>query len=169
MRTTFSFFFLALILCFGFISCQKENEAHSFQVMLTDAPYDAQEVNVEIKEVQVKYSNENEAWSTLNTNASIYNLLALQNNVQAALANGNSPEGTIKELRLILGSANSIKIADQTFPLTIPSGAESGLKIKVDKKLAASLNKLVVDFDAGLSVVKTESGEYQLKPVLKIK
>jgi hypothetical protein len=85
------------------------------------------------------------------------------------LATGNNDGGTIKELRLVLGTANTIKIDNQVYPLTIPGGAESGLKIKVNKKLAATLDRLVVDFDAGLSVVKTRNGEYKLKPVLKIK
>jgi hypothetical protein len=163
---------LVLTICslLGFVSCQKDNNnTSSFKVMLTDAPYDAQEVNVEIKEVLVKYAGEKEGWTTLNTNAGIYNLLALQNNVQAVLATGNNAGGTIKELRLVLGSANTIKIANQTYPLTIPNGAEAGLKIKVNKKLAATLDNLVVDFDAGLSVKKIGNGDYKLKPVLKIK
>jgi hypothetical protein len=137
--------------------------------MLTDAPYDAQEVNVDIREVVVKYSKDTTGWTPLTTNAGIYNLLALQNGVQTLLATGNHSGETVKELRLILGSENTVKIGNQTYPLTIPNGSESGLKIKVNKKLSTSLDHLVVDFDAGLSIVKTGNHEYKLKPVLKIK
>lgn len=137
--------------------------------MLTDAPFDAQEVNVDIREVVVNYAKDSTDWVPLTANAGIYNLLALQNGVQTLLATGNNPGGTIKELRLILGAGNTIKIDNQTYPLTIPSGSESGLKIKVNKKLATSLDKLVVDFDAGLSIIKTGNNEYKLKPVLKLK
>jgi hypothetical protein len=137
--------------------------------MLTDAPFDAQEVNVDIREVVVKYAKDSEGWVPLNTNAGVYNLLALQNGVQMLIATGNNPGGTIKELRLILGSNNTIKINNQRYPLTIPSGSESGLKIKLNKKLSTSLDKLVIDFDAGLSIFKNGNNDYKLKPVLKLK
>jgi hypothetical protein len=55
------------------------------------------------------------------------------------------------------------------YPLTIPSGSESGLKLKVDKKLNGSLDSLIIDFDAALSIHQLGTGNYQLKPVLKIK
>jgi Domain of unknown function (DUF4382) len=55
------------------------------------------------------------------------------------------------------------------YPLTIPSGSESGLKIKLSKKLNAQLDSVVIDFDAALSILKTGVGDYKLKPVLKIK
>ena len=168
MKTCFSvFLFSCLIL--GIFSCQKENTGQTFQVMLTDAPFDAQEVNVEIKEVWVNYAKDSSGWVALKTTAGIYNLLALQNGVQTVLATGNNTGGTIRELRFILGTANTIKINNEIYPLTIPSGAESGLKIKVNKKLASTLDNLVVDFDAGLSIIKTGRNDYKLRPVLKIK
>jgi hypothetical protein len=68
-----------------------------------------------------------------------------------------------------LGNDNSIKIGTVVYPLTIPSGSESGLKIKVNKKLHASIDSLLIDFDAALSIMLTGNGEYKLKPVLKIK
>ncbi|MDP4263584.1 MAG: DUF4382 domain-containing protein [Bacteroidota bacterium] len=56
-----------------------------------------------------------------------------------------------------------------TYPLTIPSGSESGLKIKLAKPLHATLDSLVIDFDAALSILQTGNGDYKLKPVLRIK
>jgi Domain of unknown function (DUF4382) len=55
------------------------------------------------------------------------------------------------------------------YPLTIPSGSESGLKIKVNKKLSATLETIIIDFDAALSIFQTGAGVFKLKPVLKIK
>ena len=167
MKTTLIASLLAL-LTIG-ISCKKDNAASSYNIYLTDAPFDAQEVNVELKEVVVKYSKDSTGWVKLNTNAGVYNLLALQNNVKTLIATGNNADGTLQEKRLVLGDSNTIKIADKVYPLNIPSGSESGLKLKIDKKLAASMSNLVVDFDAGLSIIKTGNGVYHLKPVLKIK
>jgi hypothetical protein len=72
-------------------------------------------------------------------------------------------------VRFVLGNDNSIKIDSIVYPLTIPSGSESGLKIKLNKQLNATLDSLVIDFDAALSILQTGTGEYKLKPVLKIK
>jgi hypothetical protein len=42
------------------------------------------------------------------------------------------------------------------------------LKIKVNKRLNGSLDSLLIDFDAALSIHQTGVGTYQLKPVLKV-
>ena len=106
--------------------------------------------------------------NTLNTNAAVYNLLKLQNGVDTLLASGTVQTGTLKEIRLILGTNNTVVVGGTSFPLTIPSGEESGLKIKVGKNVSAGLDSLVVDFDAALSI-KSEPGGYKLRPVLRIK
>ncbi len=166
-----------LMLCFvllagtlSFFSCKKDNTSgtSNLQVRLTDAPAAFDRVNVDIKEVRVNFRDDSIGWITLNTNAAIYNLLGLQNGVDTLLATGTVQTGTIKEIRLILGSNNTIVVGGVLFPLTIPSGSESGLKIKVGKKLNATLETLLIDFDAALSI-KLEGGGYKLRPVLKIK
>ena len=152
-----------------FNSCTKNNESTTVQIHLTDNPYNAEEVNVDIKEVRVKFRDDTTGWMTFDTHAGIYNLLALQNGVDTLLSVGTIPSNVVKEIRFILGSENSIKISGVVYPLTIPSGFESGLKIKVDKKLNGSLDSLLIDFDAALSIVLEGNGDYHLKPVLKVK
>jgi Domain of unknown function (DUF4382) len=169
--------FLVLVLLtaaavFSFNACKKDAEKSTLQIRLTDAPTALQEVNVDIKEVHVKFSDDslsNDGWITLATNAKIYNLLVLQNGIDTVLATGTLPTGVVKEIRLVLGSNNSVKDNGVVYPLTIPSGSESGLKIKVSKKLGATLETLIIDFDAALSVKKEGTGDYKLRPVLKIK
>lgn len=155
-----------------FMSCTKNNSDKSttVKIRLTDNPVIADEVNVDIKQVNVKFSDDStKGWVTLNTNAGIYNLLEFQHGVDTLLAVGVVPSDVIKEIGLVLGTDNSIKVAGIVFPLTIPSGSESGLKIKVNKQLNGSLDSLLIDFDAALSIHQTGAGVYQLKPVLKIK
>lgn len=154
----------------GIYSCSKDNKNTTLQVRLTDEPATFQEVNVDIREVKVKFaedSSENE-WVTLTTNARVYNLLTLQG-VDTALATGILPSNTVKQIRFILGPNNTIKDNGVVYPLVIPSGSESGLKIKVNKNLNASLETLVIDFDASLSVRKEGTGDYKLRPVIKVK
>lgn len=155
------------------IACQKENNGGNanttLKVRLTDAPIPADSVNVEILQVRVNFRNDSTGWVDLNTNAGIYDLLGLQNGVDTLLATGTIPSISVKEIRFVLGSNNSIVVAGVNYPLTIPSGSESGLKLKVNKQLNGSIDSLLIDFDAALSIHQTGAGEYKLKPVLKIK
>jgi hypothetical protein len=165
----------ATVLSLAIAACQKEssdsdgNGTTNLRVRLTDAPLAVQEVNVDITDVKVNFRNDSSGWTSLATNAAIYNLLGLQNGVDTLLAVGVVPTDTLKEIRLILGSNNTIMVDNVVYPLTIPSGSESGLKIKVGKKLNGTLDSLVIDFDAALSIHQTGNGTYMLKPVLKIK
>jgi hypothetical protein len=164
----------ALLLAIGsflfLTACQKENEGSTqLSVHLTDNPFNASEVNVDIREVRVNLRDDSTGWVNLTTRAGVYNLLDFQNGIDTVLAQGIIPTGTLKEIRFVLGTNNSIKIDSTVYPLTIPSGAESGLKIKLNKNLNASFDSLVVDFDAAMSIIQNGTGDYHLQPVLKIK
>ncbi|MEO6540551.1 MAG: DUF4382 domain-containing protein [Ferruginibacter sp.] len=167
---------LAAILFVGsiaFISCKKDNAegTSTLHVRLTDAPTTYEEVNVDIREVKVKFSDDslNTGWVTLATTPGIYKLLDLQNGVDTLLATGVFPFQTVKEIRFVLGPNNTIKDAGVVYPLTVPSGAESGLKLKINHALNETLETIIIDFDAALSVTKDGTGDYKLRPVLRIK
>lgn len=166
---------LLVILIAAFISffaCNKSQDtpgSSTVQIRMTDAPFDAEEVNVDLREVRILYKGDN-TWDTLQTNAGVYNLLQFQNGLDTLIATGPVPtNSTIKEMRFILGPNNSIKIDSIVYPLTIPSGSEHGLKIKLHKKTSRSIEDILVDFDANLSIHKTGNNQYVLKPVLKLK
>lgn len=170
------FLLTAITLIVLIVACSKNNNnqgTSNFNVRLTDGPTNLAEVNVDIREVRVKFSDDstnNNGWITLDTNAGVYDLLKLRNGVDTLIATAPLPKDVVKEIRLVLGSNNSIKDTfGVVYPLTIPSGSESGLKIKVSKKLNADLETLIIDFDAALSIFQTGAGDYKLKPVLKIK
>lgn len=156
-----------------FVACSKEkNEGKTtyLKINMTDNPVLADEVNVDIKQVRVRFSEDTvNGWTDLDTYASVYNLLGLQNGVDTLLAVGTVPTNTLREIRFVLGSNNSIVVGGVEYPLVVPSGSESGLKIKVNKNLNGTLDSLLIDFDAALSIHQTGSGTYMLKPVLKIK
>ena len=153
----------------GFIACNKDASTSHVNIRMTDAPGEWDEVNIDLKEVQLKLNSDSTHWVTLQTNAGIYNLLGLQNGVDSLIAAGtfNTSE-TVKEIRLIVGTENSISVNGQTYQLTIPSGAETGLKIKINKRLAASIENVLIDFDAALSI-RQETDGYKLQPVITVK
>lgn len=164
-------FFLVLSLSVAglFAACNKENDNSTLQVMLTDNPALYQEVNIDLVGVSVKLSKDTTKWVELQPVAGVYNLLGLQNGVDTLIGTLILPTSVVKEIRLVLGPNNTIKENGITYPLRIPSGAESGLKIKINKKLEATLETLIIDFDAALSIRKDGPGDYKLLPVLKIK
>ena len=113
-----------------FISCKKEDAKgmSTLNVRLTDAPTAFEQVNIDVREVRVKFSDDSTSngWVTLTTYPGVYNLLALQNGVDTLLGTGVFPTQVVKEIRFVLGPNNTIKDAGVIYPLTIPSGSESG-------------------------------------------
>lgn len=167
-------FMIAMVAVIVLIACQKESADNKggstvLKVRLTDAPVLAEEVNVDIHEVRANFRQDSTGWVSLNTNAGIYNLLGLQNGVDTLLAAGTLPANSVREIRFVLGTNNSIKVNGTVYPLSIPSGSESGLKLKINKLLNGPVDSILIDFDAALSIHQTGLGVYQLKPVLKIK
>lgn len=160
--------FLAAIL---FSSCKDEAGTSTLQLKLTDAPTALDKVLIDIKEVKVNFAEDSlSGWKTLNTQAGIYDLLTLQNGNDTLLATGEFPSQTVvRQVRFVLGPNNSVVESGVFYPLTIPSGSESGLKIKVNKALNATLESMIIDFDAAASVKKENDGSYKLRPVLMVK
>ncbi|MDQ3681837.1 MAG: DUF4382 domain-containing protein [Bacteroidota bacterium] len=151
-----------------FFACKKDATNSTLHIRMTDAPAALEEVNIDLMQVNVKFAKDTTAWVALQTTPGIYNLLGLQNGVDTLIAQGSFPSDVVKEIRLVLGDRNSIKANGQTYALAIPSGSESGLKIKLSKKLQANLETVLIDFDAALSI-KQETDGYKLRPVLRIK
>jgi hypothetical protein len=160
---------IAVLSTVVFIACKKEKGSYKLDVHLTDAPAAYEEVNVDIQEVKVKLRQDTTAWVALATNAGIYNLLGLQNGVDTLLASATLSSNYVQELRLFLGTNNTIKVAGQTYPLVMDNGTQTKLMIKVNKEMNGTLDSLIVDFDANLSVVEEGNGTYRLSPVLSIK
>ena len=103
MKTKLLVLSYMLLSSIGFISCKKNiTSTSNLQVKLTDSPVSYDEVNVDIQAVKVNFRDDSTGWVSLNTNAKVYNLLALQNGVEALLASGTVQTGTVKEIRLIL-------------------------------------------------------------------
>ena len=170
MKTKFFFipvtFFFAISI--SIIACKKSNKTVPVQILLTDNPTSYDEVNVHIMDIKIKMNNEDAGWTDIDAKDTTVNLLDLQDGITKLIANGDVPEGVLKEVRFILGSDNTIVVGGTSHPLQTPSAEDSGLKIKIDKHLEETLNTIVLDFDAALSI-KEENGNYRLSPVIRLK
>src|ERR1041385_2360046 len=90
-------------------------------------------VLVEVLSVQAHYSDESKGsggWVNLASQTGVYDLLQLRNDVTTVLATqGELAPGKISQLRLVLGSHDSIVVAGVSHPMAVPSGMQSGIKI----------------------------------------
>lgn len=139
----------------------------AYQVRLTDDPALYDHVNIDIQQVRVH--NETEGWMELDTDAGIYDLLILANGEDTVIATGDLPPGLVSQIRFVLGSNNNIVVNGESYPLTVPSGSTSGLKLNLHQELEAGLDYYVlIDFDASSSIIHTGNDQYKLKPVLHV-
>ena len=158
-----------ILLCLVLFSCEEEKNAR-IEVWLTDDPGDFQEVNVDIQGVEIHSSeiDHERGWQALSVTPKVLNLLELANGNETYLGDLELPGGRISQIRLKLGDNNTVKVNDETFPLSTPSAQQSGLKLQIHEVLAEGISyKIVLDFDAAKSVVENGTGSFSLKPVVR--
>ena len=151
-------------------SCDKDttndNQTAKLTVRMTDAPANYDAVMVDVQGVEVTGSGGSAV--TLTTTAKVYNLLELSNGVNALIASGDINAGTVSQIRLILGSNNTVTVGGVVHPLTTPSAMQSGLKLQINQTFEAGVEySILLDYDASQSIVLTGANEYQLKPVIR--
>jgi len=59
----------------GFIACNKDASTSHVNIRMTDAPGEWDQVNIDLKEVQLKLNSDSTHWVTLQTNASQLSLV----------------------------------------------------------------------------------------------
>lgn len=169
--------FLLALSC-GDSDSSTNTEMAKMSVKLVDEPGDYQNVYIEIIDVKIKYENdisndEEGGWESIGIiNSGIYDLLELTGGVSLPLVDNEEIEtGTIKQIRLILGDANSVVLEGETEarPLSTPSAQQSGLKVMINQPILAGFNyDFILDFDVDESIVMAgNSGNINLKPVLR--
>lgn len=171
------FLYLAVVIAvitIGLISCKKSgvDKTSRLQIYLTDAPGDFQAVNIDVKDIMINVTGDTvNGWQSLKgVNAGVYDLLKLRNDNDTILADAEIPSGRIHQLRLVLGTANTVKVDGVTELITLetPSAQQSGLKLNIQQDITGGiLYKITLDFDAARSVIKTGNNKYILKPVIR--
>lgn len=173
MKSNFlTFLFVGLLFTTGLISCSDKdsNEKARLEIRMTDDPaaYDA--VYIDLQDVQINVTGEDDkGWQSLpGVQKGIYNLLDLVNDKDTLLVNADIPTGKLHQIRLVLGSNNSIVVDGNTIQLETPSALQSGLKLNVQQNVTGGiLYTMLLDFDAGKSIVTTGGGKFILKPVIR--
>ena len=165
----------APILLAALASCSKDPTSAGLghvSVHLTDAPGDFEHVNLVVTGVSIHRGDEEDSggWETLTLDSTtVYDLLELRNGVFARLAQGDVPAGHYTQIRLHLGAGSNVVIDGITYPLTVPSGMQSGYKLvgEFDVPEGGGV-ELTLDFDAARSVHLTGSNKYMLRPTVRV-
>ncbi len=162
------------------------------KVYLTDAPIKKDTVYLDIKYVEVKldtsshkdddhfgdrdtdslnnhsHSDQFGHWDTLNFTPNIYNIAALRNGVDQLLGTG-TVKGTVRKIRITIGTNNSIVDSGITYPLYTKNNYVYA-NIYQNHHQKDSVNQaalaLHIDFDLFRSIVFV-NGRYYLLPYLK--
>ena len=165
-------FSLAIFACAKDDTTAADTTEGSIELRLTDGPGMFEAVNIDVIGAEIKTSKDtakNGGWLPLTVRTGVFNILALSNGVDTLLGATKLPLADIKEIRLMLGTNNTVKVGGVSYPLTIPSGSESGLKLKFEHKLLAGVTYQVkLDFDAAKSIIEEKKGEYKLRPRLRL-
>lgn len=189
MRQTHPIPLLAIAIALASLSGCSSNPSSgpgfgTMNVRMTDAPGDFEHVNLVVTEVSAHLADrtdENAAaadsdsaeahggWIVLSNTAATYDLLALQNGVFVTIGVGRVPAGHYTQIRLKLGDGSSVVVNGTSYPLTVPSGMQSGLKLVGSFDVPVNgLEEVALDFDAARSIFQDGTGAYHLKPTIKV-
>jgi hypothetical protein len=138
-------------------------------IYLTDAPAAYDSVNITFSEVSAHIDSE---WVVVQGEPITVDLLDWTNGKSMVLGSADVPAGKYTQIRIKIDDAE-IGVNDQVYPLDVPSGAQTGLKLGPQFSIdAGSSYELIVDFDACRSIVtmgsKKDPKGYKLKPRLRV-
>ncbi|MDR5591255.1 DUF4382 domain-containing protein [Christiangramia sp. SM2212] len=178
---------VATFIALGLTSCSDDDSSEAAMggnanvtVRLTDAPGDYDEVNIDVQDVQVMVEADAETevegdadaegWVSLeDVQTGVYDLLELTGGISQILADSEVPAGYASQIRLVLGTENTVVVNGESKPLNTPSAQQSGLKLQLNKELEEGENyAFLLDFDVEESIVATGNGSYNLKPVIRL-
>lgn len=170
----FFLFSLTLMTAVLTIGCDDDDDSADkaqVEVRLTDRPGDYEEVNIDIQDVQVNPSDDNQNWISLmdNNDKGVYDLLTLTNGQDTLLGSISLTANKLSQIRLILGNNNTIKVNGTIYDLITPSAQQSGLKLNLQQTLEEGVTyTILIDFDAAKSIVARGNNTFSLKPVLRV-
>lgn len=181
-------------------ACKKDDSAampatsQRLSLYLTDDPSPYDSVLIDIKYVEVKLDtsdhhkrddhfgdNDNDRdddhkgrdefgnWDTLQITPGMYNVSKLKNGIDTLLGTVTI-NGTIRKIRITLGTNNSLRMAGVVYPLNLLPGTNNYLYVKINglhhHEAVFGQTSLWIDFDISRSIV-SRAGQYYLRPVLR--
>ncbi len=157
------------------VSCSESTSPEPGQgqlkMTMVDAPAGYEEVNIVVIRVEVHKADADSGsgWFVINSDSAAYDLLTLRNGASVVLGNNSLDAGHYSQVRLIIGTGSNVVVDGITYPLEIPGGEQTGVKLNHQFEIQTGLlYELLLDFDAERSIVLTGNGQYKLKPVIRL-
>jgi hypothetical protein len=183
---------LFLTACKKEASLSTGQSSKKLSVYLTDDPCQYDSVLIDIRYVEVKVDTSKEHmdddhfgdrdddgdddhehhdsfgyWDTLSITPGVYNVMNLRNGIDALLGTANIPTGSIRKIRITLGTNNAVYISGVSNPLNLLPGTNNYVYIKIhDEDIDDDDNinsRIWLDFDVCESVIQF-NGQYYLRP-----
>ncbi|MBD3240920.1 MAG: DUF4382 domain-containing protein [Chitinivibrionales bacterium] len=124
-----------------------------------DAPPPRDVEHVYLTFTMVEIHSEERGWVVVSTDTIQVDFLTLVNGRVAQIVDTPVAVGDYDELRVSLVDTNWIVVAGETYPLTVPSGPTSGVRIHAMFTIAEDRSTLLyVDFDVSASIAPHDSG-----------
>lgn len=186
---------IAMLLVFSACTKSGMNDDSAVAVFLTDGPGDFDAVNIDIQKVEVKVDKDEKnkrddnrnrmdddkddhmkrkddfgEWIDLGFAQKIIDVLSLRNGIETQLGTAKIDAGTVRKIRITLGTNNTVVKAGVTSDLLLVNETSNFLYIKLfdNHRERGNRNdvKVWVDFDIASSIVEA-NGKFYLKPVLR--
>jgi len=192
---------LAIITSIFFIACSKSSSVETqsgtqnVSLLMTDGPGLFDKVYLDIKDVKVLVDTSTNTrahdscnwdrlgdrehhkpdssfvWQDLSVKAGVYDLLSLKNGVDTVLASANIKAGSIRLIRIDLGTNNSLVKDSVTYSLNLLPNAPSYIIVKLQgnefEKFNSASYRLWLDFDVQRSIVRLNNNTFYLSPFIK--
>lgn len=197
LKTSLLLFAFSLL----FVSCSKNANKglnpSKFSVFITDGAGEFESVFIDIQKVEVKIddnpsTSENDTygdsdddrddhtqsrdgygyWTDINFTPAVIDILSLRNGIEVKLGDVNIDKGTVRKIRLTLGTRNTIVVGGKTFNLELRNETNNYLYVKLNDRHKQSGNTTStnmaswIDFDIAKSI-EEKNGAYFLRPVLR--
>lgn len=189
---------MAIALSFVITACNKNTSAGStagkqnLSLYLTDGPGLFDSVLIDIRSVKVLVDtssdtrkhdgsdwdhmgandDKNESsliWENLNITAGVYNILKFRNGADTLLAASGITKGSIRVIKIEVGTNNSLVKNGVTYPVYLPAGALNYILIKLEghecEEYLPGKTRLWLDFDITRSIIQDSNNKFYLRPV----
>lgn len=156
---------LVIVGCGGSTDSRTATGRISVEAFDSPPPGDLDAVNLTITQVSAHHTGS--GWIVLAELDSTYDFLQLINGVTAELAIAEVPVGKYTQVRLVVADTNEIVVGGESYPLIVPSGTETGVKLNLGFTVEEDqLVEIYVDFDASRAI-NWSPDPYHLHPTFK--
>ncbi len=149
----------------------SSNQTGELRIRMIDSPAEFQHVYIVVNRVDVHMAGSDSAsgWVTINNVPATHDLLTLQNGASAVLGDQMLAVGKYTQIRLLIGAESNVVVNNAIYPLQMPSGMQTGIKLNNEFDIAAgALYELQLDFSVDQSIHKTGNGIYMMIPVIRV-